>query len=199
MWTWPHHAEHPRGGLGLGPPSRCTSSTRGACSAVPGLPSRGGLQPCRPLARINKQVLWICGVLGPAAAAGRRLAALPKATPQGAAGRRSVANHGPGTRAISIAVQRPERETERCPCGAASHHAAPQHPAPLPGAAGRLPPQGHNTHPALCGSPTPPGCSQGPGGSSSASPGSVIHLSLLPLGLVLKHRGGSARTVTPRG
>lgn len=148
----PDHAGHPQGGFGAErPPSLGASSTQWACPAVPGLSDRGGLRPCWRLARINKQIPWICGFFGPAAPAGRRPAAVPKAAPQGAAGRRSVTNHGMGTRVISIAVQTSPRQSETSP---PELPPAPLLPAASPNPA--RPPQGSRDAPAsITTAPTP--------------------------------------------
>lgn len=178
MWMWPPPRWASPGGFGAErPPSLGASSTQRACPAVPGLPGWGGLRPCWRLVRINKQIPWICGFFGPAAPAGRRPAAVPKAAPQGAAGRRSVTNHGTGTRVISIAVQTSPRQSERRPLRSC-----------LPRLCFQLPPRTLPTLPRAAGMLLPP--------SPQHPPQSIPRGErLLPAGRV----GVSRWSPTPRG
>lgn len=147
--------------------------------------------------------------------AGRRPVAVPKATPQGAAGRRSVTNHGTGTRAIdcgaNVAVLEEETSPPELP-PAQWLPAAILNPAHPPRVAAMLLPYCHKIHPrasqgashAACWeafspiAPSAPRMLLGPPGSSSVSTGSNIQLTLLPPGSVVKNWGGSTRTVTHR-
>lgn len=138
---------------------------------------------------------------------------MPKATPQGAAGRRSVTNHGTGTRAIDCGanVAVPEEETSPPELPPAPRlRAAILNPAHPPRGAAMLLPYCHKIHPrashgashAACWeafspiAPPAPRMLLGPPGSSSVSTSSDIQLPLLPLDSVLKNWGGSARAVT---